>query len=58
MAEKREDGTENIIDTCLNLTKAVTHSGYIEEKGAAHAALHGLALPDVGPTQEQRADPA
>lgn len=60
VAGKRENGTVNIIDAHPNLTKPVTHSGYVEEKGAAHAALHGLTLPHVGPPHEQRAsaDPA
>lgn len=45
VAGKTEVGTINIIDARPHLTKPVTHSGCVEEKGAAHAALRGLASP-------------
>lgn len=41
VAGKREDGTVNIIDARLHLRKPITHSGYVEEKRAAGAALSG-----------------
>lgn len=50
VAGKREDGTVNITDAFLHLTKPITHSGYVEEKRPARAARVGP--PHMGPCEK------
>lgn len=59
VAGKREDGTINIIDAHLHVTKPVTYSGYVEEKRAA--LLHGEGSGPMVPAcsvNRASADPA
>lgn len=61
VAGKRKDGTVNITEACLHLTEPITHSGYVEEKRAAHAACVGplhMGLLHVGPCEQSTNRPS